>query len=69
MKCIKSNETGEIKRVSEDSAVYQVGSGKWSFAPKQEWKKLRAPVKAAAPVIEAEESVAPPRPKKPAKKK
>ena len=41
MKCIKNNETGEIKRVSEENAVHQVSSGKWSFAPKQEWKKIR----------------------------
>ena len=37
MKCIKSKESGNIIRVTNEQADQMVGN-KWSFAPKSEWK-------------------------------
>lgn len=70
MKCIKHIETGEIKRVSEENALYQTGTGKWSYTPKLEWKKVRDTKNKKEKLIEAleEPSVEAPRPKKKAKK-
>lgn len=52
MKCLKSNKTGEIIRVSNQKADQMVGST-WMFAPKVEWKaatrkQVAAPVEAVA---------------------
>jgi hypothetical protein len=43
MKCVKSEKTGEIKRVSNEHAEELVSKG-WSFIPKKEWKAFRTPV-------------------------
>ena len=37
MKCLKNASTGNIIRVSNESAHTMVGS-KWSYVPKSEWK-------------------------------
>lgn len=45
MKCVRNQETGEVKRLPEEMATFRVNSGLWSFCPKSEWKSLRvAPV-------------------------
>lgn len=53
MKCIRNNSTLEIKRVSEENATYQVSTGKFSFAKKQDWKAQRAPVVCPLLVVSA----------------
>lgn len=37
MKCIKNLVTGEIKRVSDETA-YQLETKGWKYVPKSEWK-------------------------------
>jgi hypothetical protein len=38
MKCIKNKTTGEILKVSDDTADVKVKLFGWSFIPKSEWK-------------------------------
>ena len=58
MKCIRNNDTKEVKRVSNDNATYQVEKGKWSFCPKSEWKALRVkPVETIVHTIEQEREI------------
>ena len=40
MKTIRNKKTGEIQRVDDKTADFQVGST-WEFVPKSEWKKGR----------------------------
>jgi len=40
MKTIKNKKTGEIKRVDDKTADFEVGLS-WEFIPKSEWKKDR----------------------------
>ncbi len=50
MKCIKLNNTSEIKRVSNETAAISVEAGKATYIPKSEWKLTRKP-----PVLLTEE--------------
>ena len=38
MKCLKSNKTGNIIRVSEEQALQTAGR-EWSYVSKSEWRK------------------------------
>ena len=38
MKCVKSNETGHVRRMDDEKAVLVVKLGGWKFCPKSEWK-------------------------------
>ena len=49
MKCLKSNKTGNIIRVS-DKEAYNATS-EWKFIPKSEWKADRRPAKKEVEVI------------------
>ena len=49
MKCLKSNKTGNIIRVS-DREAYNATS-EWKFIPKSEWKADRRPAKKVEEVI------------------
>jgi hypothetical protein len=49
MKCLKSNKTGNIIRVS-DREAYNATS-EWKFIPKSEWKADRRPAKKEVEVI------------------
>jgi hypothetical protein len=42
MKCIKSKTTGEIKRVTDETACKLETKG-WVYVPKSEWKKTIRP--------------------------
>ena len=52
MKCIKSKETGNVIRVTNQQADQMVGN-KWSFTPKSEWK---AQFKKAVPAVTEEKT-------------
>lgn len=43
MKCLKSNKTGKIIRVSDREAY--AATSEWKFIPKSEWKESVRPVK------------------------
>ena len=43
MKCLKSNKTGNIIRVSDKDAYN--ATSEWKFIPKSEWKADRRPAK------------------------
>jgi len=49
MKCLKSNKTGNIIRVSDKDAYN--ATSEWKFIPKSEWKADRRPAKKAVEVI------------------
>jgi hypothetical protein len=40
MKCVKNMESGKINRMSDNLAqsLVEGNPGKWSFAPKSDWK-------------------------------
>jgi len=41
MKCIRNNETFEIRRIRDRDAQIRVSSGKWSYCQKADWKKQK----------------------------
>ena len=43
MKCLKSNKTGNIIRVSDKDAYNS--TSEWKFIPKSEWKEYKNPKK------------------------
>jgi hypothetical protein len=43
MKCLKSNKTGKIIRVSDKDAYN--ATSEWKFIPKSEWKEYKNPKK------------------------
>jgi len=43
MKCLKSNKTGNIIRVSDKDAYN--ATSEWKFIPKSEWKEFKNPKK------------------------
>jgi hypothetical protein len=49
MKCLKSNKTGNIIRVSDKDAYN--ATSEWKFIPKSEWKADRRPAKKEVEVI------------------
>ena len=58
MKCLKSNKTGEIVRVSELDSYRLVGR-EWQYTTKSEWKKTKPTisVKQVEEVEKKEETV------------
>jgi hypothetical protein len=58
MKCIKSNKTGNIIRVTDDQAIQTVGR-EWQYVAKSEWKSSTrvAPQQLSQEAIEAKEQV------------
>jgi hypothetical protein len=48
MKCVKSIETKEINRVSNEKAEQLVMKGSYVFCSKKEWKDAGRPVKKGA---------------------
>jgi len=49
MKCLKSNKTGKIIRVSDREAY--LATSEWKFIPKSEWKVERRPAPKEVEVI------------------
>jgi hypothetical protein len=58
MKCIKNNKTGEISRVTDEVAMYQVEKRMdYSYVTKSEWKVQIRPdgfVKEKQPIVNSE---------------
>ena len=40
MKCVKSKESGNVERVSDEKAHNRVNSGLWVYCPKHEFKAI-----------------------------
>jgi hypothetical protein len=51
MKCLKSNKTGKIIRVSDREA--NLATSEWKFIPKSEWKSATRKVKVETDKTEA----------------
>jgi hypothetical protein len=53
MKCLKSNKTGKIIRVSDKEAY--AATSEWKFIPKSEWKAERRPAPKVEEIVEVQE--------------